>query len=254
MIDLQKARVAFKEYVSHYDPSQDLIRLKIVHTYAVMDLTKNLCARRNVNEEDTALAMLIALLHDIGRFEQYVRYGSFVDYETIDHAQLGCDILFKDGLIRSFCNDETYDSIIYDAIYEHNKFKITKAYDERTMFFIAMIRDTDKLDNFRVKETEKVETLLRCSIKDLVQEDITPKVYDDFMAHKLIYGPDRQTHLDMWISLAAFIFDFNFKESRDYVRDHDYINRSFDRIHPSLPAVKARYETLRREANHYLNE
>lgn len=75
MIDFNKARIAFKNYVAHYDPSQDLIRLKIVHTYAVMDLTKRLCDALHVTEKQTSLAMLIGLLHDIGRFEQYVRYG-----------------------------------------------------------------------------------------------------------------------------------------------------------------------------------
>ena len=34
-------------------------------------------------------------------------------------------------------------------------------YDEITLFFINMIRDTDKLDNFRVKETESFETLFK---------------------------------------------------------------------------------------------
>lgn len=252
MIDFNKARIAFKNYVAHYDPSQDLIRLKIVHTYAVMDLTKRLCDALHVTEKQTSLAMLIGLLHDIGRFEQYVRYGTFVDYESIDHAKLGCDILFQEGLIRQFVQEDDCDQIIYDAIYEHNKFKVKEGYDEETLFYINMIRDTDKLDNFRVKETEKVETLLRCEMKDLVLEDITPKVYDDFMAHKLIYGPDRQSHLDMWISLAAFIYDFNFPESRDYIRKQDYINRSFDRIHPQREEVKKRYETLRQEANRFL--
>lgn len=254
MIDLQKAKIAFKNYTSNYDVKEDLIRLKIVHTYAVMDLTKRLCDDIKVSQEDENLAMLIALLHDIGRFEQFVRYGSFVDYQTIDHAQLGSDILFKDGLIREFVAEDTYDYIIKEAIEQHNKFTVKPGYDERTLFFINMIRDTDKLDNFRVKETEKVETLLRVDYKDLVNETITPKVYNDFMAHKLIYGPDRQTHLDMWISLVAFIYDFNFKESRYYVRDQNYINRSFDRVKPAKEEVRKQYEELRQEALAYINQ
>lgn len=254
MIDLRKAKAAFKTYTSHYDVKEDLVRLKIVHTYAVMDLTKKLCDDMKVSQEDEDLAMLIALLHDIGRFEQFVRYGSFVDYQTIDHAQLGSDILFKDGLIRSFVDEDTYDDIIREAIEQHNKFKVKPGYDQRTLFFINMIRDTDKLDNFRVKETEKIETLLGVDYDDLVNETITPKIYDEFMHHQLIYGPDRQTHLDMWLSLAAFIYDFNFKESLAYVRDHDYINRSFDRVSPRKKDVARQYEQMRQEALKYIGQ
>jgi hypothetical protein len=248
MINLQKAKVAFKNYVANYDPSEDLIRLKIVHTYAVMDKSEALCQMMHKSQEETELAMLIGLLHDIGRFEQFVRYGSFVDYETVDHAQLGSDILFKDGLIRSFIEEDKYDAIIKNAIEQHNKFRVKKGFDDETMFYINMIRDTDKLDNFRVKETEKVETLMRCDMQTLENESITPKVYNDFKNHKLIFGPDRTTHLDMWISLVAFIFDMNFKASLQYVKEHDYINASFDRVHPKRPEVKAQYEELRQVA------
>ena len=102
MIDLQYAKVAFKDYVSSYNEQVGAIKLKIVHTYGVMKITKELCDKMNINEEDTNLALLIALLHDIGRFEQYKRYESFVDYETVDHADFACQLLFEEGLIRKF--------------------------------------------------------------------------------------------------------------------------------------------------------
>ncbi|MEE3309796.1 hypothetical protein, partial [Sharpea azabuensis] len=174
--------------------------------------------------------------------------------QTIDHAQLGSDILFKDGLIRSFVEDDQYDDIIRHAIEQHNKFQVSSSYDEQTMFYIRLIRDTDKLDNFRVKETEKVETLLHAPLDTILQEDITDKVYDDFMHHHLIYGPDRQSHIDMWVSLVAFIYDFNFPESKQYVLENDYINRSFNRFTPAREDVRQKYEALRQEALRYIHE
>ena len=155
-------------------------------------------------------------------------------------------------MIRSFIDDDQYDEIIKNAIEQHNKFRVKDGFDEETMFYIHMIRDTDKLDNFRVKETEKVETLMRCDMDTIENESITPKVYNDFKNHKLIFGPDRQTHLDMWISLVAFIYDMNFKASLVYVKEHDYINASFDRVHPRREDVKAQYEELRQVALDYV--
>ena len=42
------------------------------------------------------------MLHDIGRFEQIRRFGTFNDVQSVDHAEFGADLLFKEGLIRKF--------------------------------------------------------------------------------------------------------------------------------------------------------
>ncbi|WP_029072344.1 HD domain-containing protein [Kandleria vitulina] len=252
MIDLQYAKVAFKDYVSSYNEQVGAIKLKIVHTYGVMKITKELCDKMNISEEDTNLALLIALLHDIGRFEQYKKYESFVDYETVDHADFACQLLFEEGLIRKFIKDESYDDIIYHSIQQHNRYKIEHEYDERTLFFINMIRDTDKLDNFRVKETESFETLFKEEKEEVEKSDISDRVYETFMDEKLIYGPDRHTSLDMWISYVAFIFDLHFPLSKSYIDEHDYVNISFDRLTPSDNETRKKYEEMRQCALAYI--
>ena len=42
------------------------------------------------------------MLHDIGRFEQIRRFGTFNDAQSVDHAEFGADLLFKECLIRKF--------------------------------------------------------------------------------------------------------------------------------------------------------
>ena len=59
-----------------------------------------------------------------GRFEQWMRYQSFADYKTIDHALFSSQLLFDKGLIREFIDDPQYDRIIKNAIEQHNKYKI----------------------------------------------------------------------------------------------------------------------------------
>ena len=65
----------------------------------------------HLSAEDTDLARLIALLHDIGRFEQLKRYDSF-EPGTMDHAAYGVKVLFDEGMIRRFLPDDKWDSII----------------------------------------------------------------------------------------------------------------------------------------------
>ena len=70
MIDLNRAKKAFKEFVKAYDINNGRIRVKIEHTYKVAENSKQIAKSLNLNEEEQKLAELIGLLHDIGRFEQ----------------------------------------------------------------------------------------------------------------------------------------------------------------------------------------
>lgn len=69
-----------------------------------------------LSQEDIELAELIGLLHDIGRFEQVRLYHTFVDKDSINHGEYGAKILFEDGLIRKFINDDRFDKIINQEI------------------------------------------------------------------------------------------------------------------------------------------
>lgn len=80
----------FLEYASAYDDGSDTrIKLKIIHTQRVTEVMEQLTAARLLSEQDKKLAYLCAVYHDIGRFEQLKRYHTFLDYKSIDHAQLG---------------------------------------------------------------------------------------------------------------------------------------------------------------------
>ena len=107
-----------------------------------------------MNQENIELAKLIALLHDIGRFEQVKQTNDFLDSNNFDHANYGVKVLFEDKLIRKFIENNEYDNIIKKAIYNHNKYKIEENLNDAELLHSKIIRDADKLDNFRVKETE----------------------------------------------------------------------------------------------------
>ena len=89
----QLAQQEFESYLNGYDRENDRIKLKIIHTYGVVKQAEELAGRMHLSAEDTDLARLIALLHDIGRFEQLKRYDSF-EPGTMDHAAYGVKVLF----------------------------------------------------------------------------------------------------------------------------------------------------------------
>ena len=98
----KKAAVeAFREYSALYDTDDIKIKLKVDHTYRVSDIASRIGMSVGA---DGDFSWFLGLLHDIGRFEQLTQYGTFKDADSVDHAELGADILFKDGLIESFPN------------------------------------------------------------------------------------------------------------------------------------------------------
>lgn len=234
MIDIEKAELAFKEYLKDYNVNDEKVALKIRHTYGVVKASEYLAGAIGLDEDDTNLSRLIALLHDIGRFEQSKASSDVydnADKNFFDHGEYGVKILFEDGLIRNFVEDNSYDNIIKVSILNHNRLAIEDGLSERELLHAKLIRDNDKLDNFRVKLEESFKVLLGTDDMEKVSNElITENIYQDFLSKRLIVYGDVKTDLDRWISYIAYIFDFNFSESLEYLRDNDLINKNFDRI------------------------
>ena len=102
IIDIVKAKKVFKEYVKNYNPEDAKIKIKIAHIERVAEIARKLAEELNLGQEDIEIAELIGLLHDIGRFEQIKNYNTFLDRDSINHAEYGVKVLFEDGLIRKF--------------------------------------------------------------------------------------------------------------------------------------------------------
>ena len=207
-----------------------------------------------MEEEDVELAKLIGLFHDIGRFEQAVRYDNYDDYDTIDHAELGVEILFKNGFIREFIDTDKYGNIIEKAIRNHNKYEIEEGLDERELLFAKIIRDADKTDNFEVKQYQDFESLFKASEQEVQEEKITDDIWNVFLQEKTIISSQRVTNMDKWLSYLAWVYDYNFAHSLQYLKEHDCINKVIDRLDYKNEVTKERMECAREKVNRYINE
>lgn len=228
-IDFAHAKDVFERYLDGYDRKDDRIQLKIVHTYCVVDCCREIALRMGLSQEDTDLAMLIGLLHDIGRFEQVKRYQSF-EPATMDHAAEGVRILFEEGMIRQFLETDQYDEIICTAIAKHSDFELKGIEEERTLLHARLIRDADKLDNCRVKLEDSVEVLLNKTAEEAGKEAITDKIFQTACEKKSIFSPDRKTAMDYWVSYIVYIYDMNFKETLEIVKEKNYMSAIIHRI------------------------
>ena len=191
IMDFEHVKAVFEEYLNGYDRENDKVKLKIVHTYGVIRCSEEIGRRMGLQAEDMELAKLIALLHDIGRFEQLKRFNSF-EADTMDHATYGVQVLFEEGMIRQFIEEDTWDDVIRTAIAKHSDYELTGITDERTLLHARLIRDADKLDNCRVKLEDAMETLLDLSADEVGKYAISPKVREDAFAGKCICSKDRK--------------------------------------------------------------
>ncbi len=233
MIDLEKARAAFKEYISNFDNQDDPgFDLKVVHTYHVVDNATMISKKLGLSEEDVKLAALIGILHDIGRFDELKNLKKF-DSVGNDHAMFASKILFEEGLITKFIDTDEYNEVIRKAVENHSRKQIEDGLTDKELLHAKIIRDADKLDNYRVKIEENVENIFPGVIntkEDVENSLISDAVYNSIMREECVDVKDRKYPLDCWLCALAFAFDINFKETLRIVKENDYINIMIDRF------------------------
>ena len=254
MIDLQRAKVEFKKYIDNYK-NQDAagFQLKVVHTYNVVNNAIMIAKKLGLSQEDVDLAALIAILHDIGRFDELKNLQRF-DSVGNDHAMFASKILFDEGYLSKFISTDKYNNIIKKAIENHNKKTIEDGLSERELLHAKIIRDADKLDNYRVKVDETIENIFPGLVKELSDlEDslISDKVYNNIMNEECVDIRDRVYPLDYWICILAFTFDINFKETLLIIKEKDYINLLVDKY--SFTTSKNKMDSIRNKINNYID-
>ena len=248
-IDLEYARKSFQEYLSAYDAKDEKIKLKRVHTFCVVKAAEYITTREKISEEDRELALLIALLHDIGRFEQLKSYHTFLDYKSIDHAQLGCEILRQGDFLDELSAREREQ--VLTAIGNHNRLAIEDGLDEKTLLFAKLIRDADKCDIFRVFAQENPVDTTGFSAEQVGQEAVSDVVYESILGHYCIKKQERKTGLDVWVSFLSFFFDLNFAESLRIVLEQGYYKKRFLDLNFEDPATEERVRRCIAETEQY---
>jgi len=253
MIDINKAKKFYKEYISNYNPEEQRIALKIAHIYRTAEEARNLAEMLNLNEEDILLAELIGLLHDIGRFEQVKKYNTLVDSISVNHAEYGVKVLFEDNLIRNFIEDNQYDEIIKKAILNHNRNEIdSNITDERERLHCKIIRDADKLDIYYALLIEKIEATY--PLDRYSKEPITKEIKDDFIkSHKINYS-NINACVDLLVGQIAYVFDINYLYSIQKIDNENYLEKIIEKFDSQDENTKKELNELKDIAKKYIQE
>lgn len=269
---------AFAEYVRNYDPSDEKIKLKIDHTYRVAGLCQRIAESLGLSEPDVDIAWLLGMLHDIGRFEQIRRFGTFNDVQSVDHAEFGADLLFKEGLIRKFAEgyyeecelarsgNEEAEQIIKNnehhnkdtgllemAIRQHNKYRVKEDLTERQRMFCDILRDADKVDIFKVNADIPMEIIYDVTTEELKNGVITKEVLESFYKKETVLKSVRRSAVDHIVGHILLLFELVYKESYRQAKEQGYVYKLLD-FKSDVPEVNAEFGDMRKYVDEFLME
>ena len=257
MINIKQNKEIFLKHLDHYEDKSTIgFDLKVKHTFRVMKISKELCKKLNLSKEESKLAQIVALLHDIGRFEELL-YMKKLDSAKFDHSSVGVKVLFEDNIIEKFNIDKKYYEIINKAVLNHSRKTIPEGLNEEELLQTKIIRDADKLDNFILKIRGKIDSCFPGNIKNIEEVNnslISDKVYKSIMNRECVDVHDRETKLDLFICVLGFIYDLNFIESLEIVKEKNYINRIIDRFNYTNSDTLEKMENIRKQLNTYIEE
>ncbi len=225
MIDRRRAKEVFADYVNSYDMTIGQNQLKVKHTYKVAEISEQIAKRIGLNQQDTDLAWLIGLLHDIARFEQNKLYGTFNDLVSVDHGELGADILFVENKIRDFVDCNAYDRIIEIAIRLHNKYRVDETLDERTKMFCHIIRDADKLDIFRVNTENSKEDVYEVSEEDFKNSEFSKDIFESFFHEKTVMKQLKKNAVDGLACHLSLVYELVYPASVKIAMEQGYVEQ-----------------------------
>ncbi|QGY45937.1 HD domain-containing protein [Maribellus comscasis] len=204
--------------------------IKQNHSKRVAENALGLSEKLELPEKDKRLAFIIAMFHDIGRFLQLVQYNTFNDSKSVDHAELGVEVLKNERIPEQLsCGEE---NVIYSAILAHNKFEIPKKLSEQEQLHAKILRDADKLDILKVltdyysnRNAAPNHTLTWELPKSAWVSDAVAK---EILAGKLVSKKNVASELDVKIMQMSWIFDLNFKASVEYVLEKRYLEKIYE--------------------------
>ena len=209
----------FENYTKSFEQTDGII-LKTEHSLKVAEESVFLAQKLGWNSWDVYLAEVIGLLHDIGRFEQYTKYKTFKDKDSVNHAKLGVKILKKLKVLRHYDKQDQFH--ILRAIRNHNKPFLVGNFT-----YAYLLRDADKLDIYRVfTDYMKGYSPIEFKFKDT--PGISKYVYKSIMNHKFIRTNKVQNLNDFKCFCIAWLFDVYYKNTFKEIINRGYINFLFD--------------------------
>ena len=235
-----------EESINENYEEKDNFDLKFEHTIRVKDNILELSKRLNFNESEKCISEIIGLLHDIGRFKQYRLYKSFSDAVTGSHATHSVQMIDEFQLLA--CLSDNEQELIKSSIEYHNHFLIPSTVKGDLLKYSSLIRDADKLDAFYLETLLDEKRIYKLGSLSS-ERDYSDEVIDDIKQNRQVDFSNIKYKYDRRLGILGLIFNLEYLESLEYVRDNNYVEKLIDAI-PQNDEL----DNLRKSCLDYINE
>jgi len=208
--------------------------VEICHIARAMDLSHN----------DCLIAETVGLLHDLGRFEQFRQYRTFLDAVSLNHACYSARLAEQMSLLAEVPADER--DIILSAIRLHNVQALPQDLSPQMLLHARLIRDADKIDIYRVfhhyYELFRTDPESFKANLDLpLTSEFTPSILEALVNRRTIDYSQLRTSMDVTLLHLAWVYDINFVPSLRRIRDRGHLAELSASLseHPGLRAARA---------------
>ena len=218
------------------------LKLKDDHTHRVCREIAYLAGRLGLGENDCLIAQTIALFHDVARFEQFIKYGTYNDSRSIYHCTLALDILHKNGVLDEL--DEREKKVIETAIELHGVKRLRYDLDEDIALFAKLIRDADKIDIYHVvidgyKKYMANPDRFNLEVEFPDEPHYSPHVVKAILKGHLINHSELRTLNDMKLMQLGWVFDVNFPVTLARIRERQFLEQIFAMLPRNEEIIKA---------------
>lgn len=233
MFNIANILERFNQFAYSYEKgeSEENIRaleLKRKHSFRVFRNARFIVQKENVSDIQKELAEVIAILHDVGRFEQFKRTGKYIDTSEVNHGTIGANML-AGGLLEYFIPEiRTFDSIIITAVRLHNVLELPNDLDETERFQCEVVRDADKIDIFYLCTLEEETNILYARSKEPETYMLNPNIVLELKRRKTVDLKLVRNSIDLFALRIGFLNQFNFQRTLEYIDENHYIDKMFD--------------------------
>ncbi len=243
-------RTWYDAYVLEFssEDSEIMINIDLLkeHASRVLENVRELALSVNLDESNLFLIQTAAILHDIGRFEQLVKHGTYADTEDSNHIQIGLNVIEEHMVLTGLEEDER--QLVIDCVSLHDLSELPKISNEHSLALIHLLRDADRIDVLRIVSDyythKKVHPnrYLDMELKDM--PSIAKKIDKAIMAEKVARREDVETVNDLKLYQMSWVFDLNHKRSFKMISEKSYIKAIFETL-PKNDSVIDMYRNMK---------
>ncbi|MFO7901604.1 MAG: HD domain-containing protein [Planctomycetota bacterium] len=288
--ELEGIRKWFEDHVQTYaSPTgtfPPLLQLKVEHSERVARDSRSLAGEMEWISADVNVAEAVGWLHDVGRFSQFAEFGTFSDRHSVDHGHRGWEVL-KESNVLAALDGRDKDAILTSVRY-HNARTIPEHVGSRAKsyasggricpggklpdasrppvgrtrggqshprpVYLALIRDADKLDIFRIVhdavERDGFQELADMLPQVQLDAPISPVLLEELERRRcgsLEHVGSRSDYLLMQLS---WVYDINYSSTFRRIVQRGIVRG----IARELPLEDSRVRGIVQAAERYVDE